>query len=118
MSAGVYATDGSLNVTVVDGTSLTGLYASNGSINVVLSNGSGFKGAYAPCGAWYVTLVTSGLCGYYAIDGSMNVAESPYTAKGAVRVTAVSGSLTVGGAASGDLGTPMGLLLALTYKGP
>lgn len=113
MSTGVYAADGSLNVTVVSGSSLTGLYAANGSINVVLAPSPVTKsiGAYHPCGAWYVTLVTSGLVGYYAADGSMNVAESPYTAKGAVRVTAVSGSLSSGSTA----GTPIGLLLALTH---
>jgi hypothetical protein len=113
--AGIYAADGSLNVTVVDGNSLTGLYAADGSLNVVLSPGSGYIGAYAPCGAWYVTLITSGVVGYYAADGSLNVAESPYTAQGAVRVTAVSGDLSPGGGSPGDPGTPIGLLLALTY---
>lgn len=109
MSTGVYAADGSLNVTVVSGSSLTGLYAANGSINVVQAVGTLPCGAYHPCGAWWVTTVTSGLVGYYAADGSMNVAESPYTAHGAVRVTVVSGSL------SGTAGTPLGLLLALTH---
>lgn len=110
--AGLYAADGSLNVSVVDGTSLTGLYAANGSLNVVVATGSSFVGAYHPCGAWYVTAVTSGVVGHYAADGSMNVAESPYTATGAVRVTVVSGSLSGGG--GGTAGTPIGLLLALT----
>lgn len=96
--SGLHAADGSLNVTVVTGNSLTGLYAADGSINVVVVSGGGLKGAYAPCGAWNVTLVTSGICGYYAADGSMNVAQSPYTSTGAVRVTAVSGSLASGAA--------------------
>lgn len=109
--SGIRAADGSLNVTVVSGSSLTGLYAADGSINVVLSPASGYVGAYHPCGAWYVTRVTSGINGYYAADGSMNVAESPYTSTGAVRVTAVSGSLSSGG----TTGTPLGLLLALTH---
>lgn len=111
---GAYAADGSLNVTVVSGSALTGLYAADGSLNVVLAPSpvTAFKGAYHPCGAWYVTLVTSGVCGYYAADGTMNVAQTPFTAKGAVRVTAVSGSLSGGG--GGSAGSPLGLLLALT----
>lgn len=112
--AGLHADDGSINVTVVDGNSITGLYAADGSINVVLSPGSGYVGLYHPCGAWYVTLADSGVVGYYAADGSMNVAESPYTASGATRVTAVSGDLTPDGGGGAE-GTPMGLLLALTY---
>lgn len=108
--SGVYAADGSLNVSVVSGSSFTGVYAPDGSINVIKAPGGSFVGAYHPCGAWYVTLVTSGAVGYYAVDGSMNVMLSPYSASGAVRVTVVSGSLTPGGA-----GTPIGLLLALTH---
>lgn len=94
MTTGVYAADGSMNVTVVDGNSPTGVYAANGSINVILAPGGRPVGAYHPCGAWYITLVTSGVVGHYATDGSMNVAESPYTATGAVRITVVSGSLS------------------------
>lgn len=108
----LYAADGSLNVTVVDGSTLTGLYAADGSINVVETDGSSYVGAYAPCGAWNVYLVTNELVGYYAPNGAMNVCESPYAATGAVRVTVVSGSLGGGG---GTAGTPIGLLLALTY---
>lgn len=110
--SGLYAADGSLNVTVVSGSSFTGVYAADGSVNVVLSPGVGFVGLYAPCGAWYVTLITSGLAGRYAVDGSMNVTQSPYVITGAVRVTAVSGSLSP---PSGTAGMPTGLLLALTY---
>lgn len=112
--SGIRAADGSLNVTVVSGNALTGLYAADGSINVVKTDGSSFVGAYAPCGAWNVSAVTSGTHGYYASNGALNVAESPYTSSGAVRVTAVSGSLS-GGGGGGTTGTPMGLLLALTY---
>lgn len=108
--AGVYAADGSINVTVVSGSSYTGLYATNGSINVVLSPGTGYVGLYAPCGAWYVTLISSGPANYQAIDGSLNVTQSPYILTGAVRVTSVSGSLSPSGG-----GTPIGLLLALTH---
>ena len=91
--SGVYAADGSTNVTVVSGSSLTGLYAADGSINVFKPSGLAPVGIYAPCGAKNVTVVTSGQHGYYAPDGSMNIAVSPYTAKGAQRVTVVSGSL-------------------------
>lgn len=106
--AGLHAADGSLNVTVVSGTSLTGLYAADGSINVVVTDGSSYVGAYAPCGAWNVFLVTSGIKGYYAPNGAMNVTQTPYLVSGAVRVTVLSGSL------SGTVGSPYGLLLALT----
>lgn len=111
MTIGVYASNGAMNVTVVSGLTLTGIYASDGSINVIESPGSSFVGAYHPCGAWYVTVVTSGLVGHYAPDGSMNVAVSPFTASGAVRVNVVSGSFN-----GGTAGTPIGLLLALTHS--
>lgn len=112
--SGVYAADGSLNVTVVDGSTRTGLYAADGSINVALSPGSGFVGLYHSCGAWYVTLITSGPANYYAADGSMNVTQSPYVLTGATRVTAVSGSLNP----SVGNWTPMGLSLLLLRAGP
>lgn len=110
--AGLYAANGSINVTVVTGSSLTGLYAADGSINVIKSPGGSYVGAYHPCGAWNVTLVSSGVVGYYAADGSMNVALTPYTPTGAVRVTVVSGSLNP---PAGAVGSPIGLLLALTH---
>lgn len=112
--SGVYAADGSLNVTVVDGSTRTGLYAADGSINVVLSPGSGFVGLYHPCGAYYVTLVTVGPANYYAADGSMNVTQSPYITTGATRVTAVSGSLNP----ITSNWTPIGLSLLLLRAGP
>lgn len=110
-----YAADGSVNVTVVNGSTLTGRYAANGSINVVLAPSpvTAPVGMNHPCGAMYVTLVTSGLVSRYAADGSINVSETPYTPSGALRVTAVSGSLSPGG--GGTAGTAMGLLLTLTY---
>jgi hypothetical protein len=95
--SGLYATDGSTNVTVVPGTSLTGLYAADGSYNVVPSPGTGQVGLHAPCGAYYVTLVGAGsLQGYYAADGSMNVyptlGRNSNTHSG-TPITVVSGSL-------------------------
>lgn len=113
--SGLHAADGSLNVTVVTGSTYTGLYAPDGSLNVVLATAGTYVGAYHPCGAWYVTLVTNEAVGRYALNGSLNVVESPFSATGAVRVFAVSGDLTPGGGGGGAAGTPMGLLLALTY---
>lgn len=46
---GVYASDGTINVTILlDENTYTGVYAENGSINVV--DGAGI-GVYSPCGA-------------------------------------------------------------------
>lgn len=113
--AGLHAADGSINVTVVDGTSVTGLYAADGSWNVVLSDGSTPVGMYHPCGAFWVTVApTSAPVPFHAPDGSLYVSESPYTPTGALRVTAVTGDLTPGGGVI-EAGNPMGLLLALTY---
>lgn len=50
-----YASDGSLNVTVVAGTSYPGLYAADGSVNVIQTTDSTYVGAYHPCGAYWVT---------------------------------------------------------------
>jgi hypothetical protein len=109
--SGLHAADGSINVTVVDGTSITGLYAADGSWNVVNVTGStDWEGVYHACGALNVTLVSSGLGQFYAANGSINVSEDPYIL-GTMRVTAVSGSLSGGGL----VGQPIGLLLALTY---
>lgn len=52
---GLYAPDGSWNVTILlNENTRTGLYAPNGSLNVV--NGAG-RGVYSPCGALNVTIV-------------------------------------------------------------
>ena len=110
--SGLYAADGSINVTVVDGTAYTGLYAADGSWNVVKADGFHF-GYFHPCGAMLVTVATSGPSSAHAPDGSLYVEETPYTYSGAMRVTVVSGSLSSGGGGGGT-GTPMGLLLSLT----
>jgi hypothetical protein len=90
---GIYATDGSINVTVVDGTAFTGLYADDGSWNVILAPGDTFSGAQAACGALYVTVGTGETEEIKAPDGSLYVQETPYTGNGQ-RVTVVSGTLT------------------------
>jgi hypothetical protein len=98
MAYGIRADDGTLRVTVVDGTTNVGLHAPDGSINVIESNGT-YLGLYHPCGALQVTVVDgSAFVGFYAIDGSMNVIESVSRASGATPVTAVSGTLAVGSA--------------------
>lgn len=106
-----YATNGSLNVTVVDGTTRTGVYAADGSINVILAPGGTYVGAYHPCGAWYVTLSPGTLVPLRAPDGSLYVTTSnPPSTNSGQPVTVVSGSLSPG---TGFL--PYGLLT--TYFG-
>jgi hypothetical protein len=90
-----YSADGSMNVSVVSGTSYTGLQAADGSINVILSPGTSYVGAYHPCGAIWVTNAISppvGALPRQAPDGSLYVSQTPYT-YGAQHVTVVSGSL-------------------------
>lgn len=90
----LYAADGGINVTVVDGTAITGLYAADGSWNVVLSLNTIPVGVHHPCGGYWVTVTDSNSRGIYHADGSLFVNESPYTHKAGIRVTAVSGDLT------------------------
>lgn len=91
----LYATDGSINVTVVAGSSFTGLYAADGSINVIASSGGSFVGLHHPCGALYVTPITStSFSPIYAVDGSLNVTNTGMPSKDQGQpVTVVSGSL-------------------------
>ena len=91
--SGLYAADGSINVTVVDGLSYTGLYAADGSYNVVSVDGSTYTGVMAECGAYNVIPFTSGTPMLFAPCGAFYVTESPYTL-GTMRVTVVSGSLS------------------------
>lgn len=88
----LYATDGSINVSVVDGSTYTGLYAADGSLNVVISDGSVYRGAYHPCGALWISLTPTTSMSLRAPDGSLYVTDSPYSTQGQ-EVTAVSGSL-------------------------
>ncbi len=87
---------GSVNVTVVDGTTFTGIYAPDGSLNVIVSTGT-YLGLYHPCGAVQVTVVDgSSYVGFYAMDGSWNVVEADGAnhPSGATAVFAVSGNLS------------------------
>ena len=92
---GFYASDGSMNVTVVDGSTYTGLYAADGSVNVIQAPGGSYVGGYHPCGAWYVTPVTD--TSFYtarAPDGSLYVTNTGMPNKNQGQaVTVVSGSL-------------------------
>lgn len=90
-----FATDGSINVTVVSGSSYTGLYASDGSYNVIASPGNTYVGLYHPCGALYVTPVTdTTLRQWLAPDGSMYVTNTGMPSKNqGTPVTVVSGNL-------------------------
>lgn len=96
---GIAAADGSLNVTVVSGSSYTGVYAADGSINVIQSPGGTYVGAYHPCGAWYVTLISnpSTPTPLRAADGSLNIYTTLGINKntiGGQAVTVVSGSFS------------------------
>lgn len=91
--AGLYAADGSLNVTVVDGNTYTGAMAKDGSYNVVQNDGSTYKGLYHKCGAYNVVLYSSGIPKLQHSNGSWLVSETPFTV-GTVKVTVVSGALT------------------------
>lgn len=94
---GYYAANGSINISVVDGSTYTGLMAADGSVNVVVSTGSSYVGAYHPCGAWYVTVSPGTLVPLRAPDGSLYVSTAgmPSTNQGQP-VTVVSGSLSPG----------------------
>lgn len=99
--SGLYAADGSWNISVVSGSSLTGLYAADGSINVVISPGGGQVGLYAPCGAYYVTVSPGTFVSRYALDGSLYVQETITVLDSGQNVTVVSGTLHPGGGGSG-----------------
>lgn len=87
MLGGTRDSDGSLKVTVVDGTTIVGLYASDGSINVVQSDGTP-NGIYHKSGARRVTVASSGQKGL-APDGSYYVSENGSAGQ---KVTVVSGA--------------------------
>lgn len=86
------AADGSLNITVVPGTSITGLYAADGSFNCVVSPGGSPQGAYHPCGAWNITRSPGTAVSIRAPDGSLYV-NTILALDGSQSVTVVSGIL-------------------------
>lgn len=89
---GLYANDGSINVTVVDGNSYVGAQAADGSLNVLVVDGSDYTGLLAGCGAVNVIAATEDTNNSFHSCGAWLVSETPFF-KGAVRVTVVSGSL-------------------------
>lgn len=93
-----YATDGSLNIRVVDGNTYVGRYATDGSTYVVVSSGSSLTGMDHPSGAMNVVNTNSGILSILHPSGGMYVSDSPY-ATGATRVTVISGALEGGGGA-------------------
>lgn len=99
-----YATDGSLNIRVVDGSSYTGRYATDGSTYVVVSDGSTLTGMHHRSGALNVVNTNNGVLSIHHPSGGMYVSDSPY-ATGATRVTVISGSLDGGGGGTPAAGT-------------
>lgn len=100
---GIYAANGSFNITVVTGAAPVGVYAADGSINVfsrpIPIQTDPQVGVYHPCGAWNVVLnnTTAAPIGAYAQNGayyvSTNAGAGVYDPNGALRVTVVSGAL-------------------------
>lgn len=93
---GLMAANGSINVTVVDGTTYTGLYAADGTMNVIEATGTVYLGATHPCGARYVALSPGTLVPVDAPNGAMYVSQAtaaPSTNSGQP-VTVVTGVLT------------------------
>jgi hypothetical protein len=89
----LYAADGSINITVVDGSTYTGVYAEDGSLNVVVSDGSQLVGAHHPCGALWVTVSDGDFSPIRAADGSLYITEDTSLHNSGLRVTVVAGDL-------------------------
>jgi hypothetical protein len=88
--SGLFAGDGSLNITVVTDNSHEGQYAPDGSLYV--KQHSTEVGVYSASGAMVVTKRTVAVPAIVAQDGSINVSVSPYVS-GTMRVTVVGGVL-------------------------
>jgi hypothetical protein len=74
--SGLYAANGSINVTLVN-YSKRGLHAPDGSYYAVESPGTSPVGLHHPSGALWVTEVdSSGVRSFYAKDGSENILTS------------------------------------------
>lgn len=100
----LYNADGKVNVTQVDGLTWTGLRAADGSINVVVDDSSHY-GVRHPCGALRVNSATG--VTYYDTTGAIysNRLYGP----------GLDPNDLSGGSGPGGVGSPMGLLLTLTY---
>lgn len=91
---GLYAADGSYNVTAVTGATYTGLYALDGSLNVVQKDGTILTGLYHPCGAYNVVLYSSGEARIQHSSGAYLISKAGAYVPNTMRVTVVSGSIT------------------------
>jgi len=100
----LYAADGSLNITVVNGLTYVGRYAPDGSMNVVVTDGSTYTGLHHPSGAMYVVNTNSPIVSIQHPSGAWYVSDSPYQT-GSNRVTVISGSLDGGGGGTPAAGT-------------
>lgn len=88
---GLYAADGSWNVSVETAANTRGVQATHGGLNVFKA-ASGGKGAQGPSGQIRVTYTAAAVNTAMAPDGSLYVTKSPYV-KGAQPVTVISGAL-------------------------
>lgn len=98
-----YASDGSINITMVGSSPYLGLYAAAGGINCELAPGGTYVGMYAPMGGLYVTvapLTSTFPLPYHAPDGSVYIAQSASS-----------------GGPAGNIGTGQGLGLPVTVIG-
>jgi hypothetical protein len=87
---GLYAANGSIRITVVDGNTRTGLYASDGSWNVTNASEDGEFGIQHPCGAFRATYASTPTKSR-APDGSLYV-QTDGLRYGGLFVTVVTGS--------------------------
>lgn len=87
--SGLYASDGSINVSVVSAGTYAGLYHNDYSWNVIQD--SGFGSSDPGTGALRVTLTSAAVNSIYAPDGSQYVSVSPYVAN-TLKITVVNGS--------------------------
>jgi hypothetical protein len=87
----MFATDGSLRITTVDGTAYTGLFAADGSMNgvIVAADAAGY-GIYHPCGALRI-VDSTGATGSAAPNGAIYVTLDTLGALTAPVLTLTSG---------------------------
>lgn len=85
------ASDGSWNITYVDGTTRTGLFAPNGSFYVVDQTANeDYVGIMHPCGAMNVVTIEAGDIGMYAPNGALQITSNSDYSSGAQRTTDVT----------------------------
>lgn len=92
--SGLYAQDGSINVSVVSTGTYVGLYHNDYSWNVISDLGFGYEDPNT--GALRVTLTSTPVNSIYAPDGSQYVSVSPYVSN-TLKITVVNGSFGPGG---------------------